>query len=100
MSKLNLSIPHQLSQEEALSRIKNLLKNLKEEQAATVSNVREEWNDNGGSFAFSAMGFDLSGNIAVNPSTVDIDAEVPFAVSMFSGTIKNIITQKASELLA
>ncbi len=100
MSKLNLSIPHQLSQEEALTRIKNLLKNLKEEQAGTISNIKEEWNDTGGNFEFSAMGFDLSGNILVNPFSVDIEAEVPFAVSMFSGTIKNIITQKASELLS
>lgn len=99
MSALNLNIPHQLSQEEALKRIKSLLTNLKEEQKDVISNVSENWNGEKGDFRFSAKGFDLAGNIQVNPSNVEINADLPFALSFFKGMIGSVITNKASELL-
>lgn len=100
MSSLSLSIPHELSKEEALTRIKGLLQSLRTEHAGTISDVKEEWNGDEGRFAFSAKGFDLSGGIRVTDASVDIDAKVPFAVSLFSGTIKSMITEKAKALLA
>lgn len=99
MSKLELSIPHQLDKEQAVSRIKNLLANLATEHAGTISNVKEEWNGSQGDFAFSAKGFDLAGKINVNDNDVQIDADLPFAVSLFSGAIKRIIQERAQELL-
>jgi hypothetical protein len=100
MSKLTLNIPHQLSKEEALSRIKKLLVNVKQEQSGNISNVKEEWRENTGKFSFSAKGFDLSGMIEVNASSIDINASVPLAVSLFKGKIKSIINEKARELLS
>lgn len=100
MSSLSLNIPHQLPKEEALTRIKGLLQNLKTDHADMIADVKEEWNGDEGKFAFSAKGFDLSGLIKVTGSGVDIDAKVPFAVSLFSGKIKSLITEKANALLA
>lgn len=99
MSALNLSIPHQLPKEEALSRIKNLLANLKEEKKDMISNLQEEWQEDQGRFSFKAMGFDLSGNIQVNPDSVEINSQLPMAVSLFKGKIASIIQDKAAELL-
>lgn len=99
MSQLNIDIPHQLSQEEALARIKNLLSNLKEEQKDVISDVSENWQGPKGDFSFSAKGFNLAGNIEVNPSNVSINADLPFALSFFKGMIGNVITQKATALL-
>ncbi|MFT3947075.1 MAG: polyhydroxyalkanoic acid system family protein [Agriterribacter sp.] len=100
MSSLNINIPHSLTKEEALSRIKGLLRQVKEEQANIVSNVKETWQDDKGEFSFSAMGFDLSGLIDVKDNGVDINANLPFALSLFSGKIKGVITQKATQLLS
>ena len=100
MSNLRMSIPHNLPEEEALQRIKSLLTNLKEQQRDVVSNVQESWEGKTGNFSFSAKGFDLSGMINVNPSSVEIDADLPFAVSLFKGTIKRVIDEKARELLS
>lgn len=100
MSSLSLTIPHELPKEEALTRIKGLLQNLRTEHANMISDVKEEWSGDQGKFAFSAKGFDLSGVINVSDTAVDIDAKLPFAVSLFSGTIKSIITEKAKALLA
>lgn len=99
MPSLSMNIPHQLPKEEALNRIKGLLNTLKKEQADTITNVREEWKDDTGEFAFRAKGFDLSGLIQVTSSGVDINAKVPFAVSLFSGKIKSLIGEKAKALL-
>lgn len=99
MAGLTMNIPHNLPKEEALKRIKGLLSKLKSEQGDMVSNVKEEWNNDGGNFAFTAKGFDLSGTIQVNENSIDIDAKVPFAVSLFSGRIKSIISEQADELL-
>lgn len=100
MSALHINIPHHLSKEEALSRIKGLLQQVKEEQANIVSNVKESWQGDKGEFSFSAMGFDLSGLIDVKDDGIDINADLPFAVSLFKGKIKEVITGKATQLLS
>ena len=99
MSKLNLNIPHQLSKEEALDRIRHMLENLKKEQKNTISNVKEQWEGDTGNFSFTAKGFKLAGNIQVNDSNVEINSDLPFAVSFFKGKISSLITEKAQELL-
>ena len=100
MSSLNINIPHNLTKEEALLRIKGLLQQVRDEQANIVSNVQENWQDDKGQFSFSAMGFDLSGLIDVKDDGVDINADLPFAVSLFKGKIKEVITEKATQLLS
>ena len=100
MSNLKMSIPHSLPEEEALKRIKALLGNLKEEQKDLIENVNEQWDGNSGNFNFTAKGFDLSGTIDVKPESVDIDADLPFALTFFKGMIKNVIDEKARELLS
>lgn len=100
MSALNINIPHHLPKEEALSRIKGLLQQVKEEQANIVSNVKESWQGDKGAFSFSAMGFDLSGLIDVKDNGIEINADLPFVVSLFKGKIKEVITEKATQLLS
>lgn len=99
MANLNMTVPHQLPEEEALKRIKSLFTKLRDEQKGTIDDVQESWDGNTGKFSFTAKGFDLSGSIKVNPDGIDIDADLPFAVSLFKGTIKQVINDKASELL-
>jgi hypothetical protein len=100
MASLKMNIPHKLSQEEAMARIKGLLGKLKQEQKDKISGLKEEWSGNTGNFQFSAQGFDLSGVIHVQPSSIDIDAKVPFAVSLFQGKIKQLVEEKAKEILS
>lgn len=76
-----------------------MLQNLKEEQQHTISNVKEQWEGDQGDFSFTVRGFDLAGNIKVNDSTVEINSDLPFAVSFFKGQISSLITKKAQELL-
>lgn len=100
MPSLKMNIPHNLTPDEARSRIRNLLAKLKEEQKDKISGLKEEWNGHTGSFQFTAMGYHLSGVIRVQSSEIDLDAKIPFAVSLFKGKIKQIIMDKASALLS
>ncbi len=100
MSTLNVNIPHQLSKEEAQVRIRQLLTNLKEQQADKVSDVKETWEGDHATFSFSIKGFDISGGIKVNADSVDIEGELPFALSFFKGMVADLISAKAKELLA
>src|SRR3982751_2211023 len=99
MSAINLNIPHNLTQDEALTRIKGLLAKLKEDQKDTISDAKEDWLGNKGSFSFKAKGFNIAGDIEVSDSNVKINSQLPLAVSFFKGPISDIITKKATELL-
>lgn len=100
MRSLKVSIPHHLPQQEALSRIKKLFASLRHEQKEKISNVKEDWNHETGTIHFSALGFDLSAIVTVHHSIVEVIAKVPFAVSLFSGKIKDVIKTRAEELLS
>jgi hypothetical protein len=100
MANLDIAIPHNLPQQEALTRIQGLLGQLRKEQAGTISDVNETWNGNEGDFSFSAKGFDLSGKITVEENKVSINSQLPFALSFFKGKISQVIREKAGELLS
>lgn len=95
-----MSIPHQLSREEARRRIQELLPKMKSDYADQIKDLHEEWNGDTGRFSFSVMGFAVSGTLTVNESSVDLDGNLPFAASFFKGKIKSVIQEKALEVLA
>jgi hypothetical protein len=99
MSKLSLNIPHSQTREEALSRIKQMLGRLQEEQKGTITDVKENWDGPNGNFSFSAKGFNIAGSIQVTDKEVLLESDLPFAVSLFKGQIASIITEKANTLL-
>src|SRR5689334_328498 len=96
MSKLSLNIPHSQTQEEALSRVKQLLGRLQEEQKGTITDVKENWDGPNGNFSFAAKGFNIAGSIQVKDKEVLLESDLPFAVSLFKGQIASIITEKAN----
>lgn len=100
MRSFKLSIPHQLPQQEALSRIKNSLTKLKREQEDKMSAVKEEWRNETCIFQFTALGFTVSGSFTVHPSNIEIDSKIPFAVFLFRNKIRQVINEKGKKLLA
>ena len=100
MASLNMTIPFSISREEALKRIKNLLTETKKEHGDTIDNLKEQWNGNVGTFSFTAKGYDIAGTLTVEPTTIELNGKIPFAVSLFKGAITKAINEKAGELLA
>ena len=100
MPKTDLTIPHTLGKTEALNRLQGMLASVKENYGSQVSDLEENWTDQGGTFSFKAMGFKISGELTVNDSDVRIDAEFPWAAKPFQSTIETAIRERAERLLA
>lgn len=100
MPKMKISVPHKLNQEDAKSRVMNLIGSLKGQFGSQVSNVQENWNGNNGNFSFSAMGMSVKGLISVGSNEVNLEGDLPIAALPFKGTIENTIKDKLSAMLS
>lgn len=100
MPTISMTIPHQLSEDEALRRIKTLLDQVKSENPGKFSDLHESWSGNRGAFSAAVMGFDVSGRIAVTPSQVELELDVPFAAFPFKASIEETIRQQAERVLS
>lgn len=100
MAQLDIDLPHELPQQEALTRIQGLLRKLQIEQKDSIKDVSETWNGNEGEFSFSAKGFDISGKIKVEENLVCINGRLPFVLSFFKEKISELIKEKAGEILS
>src|SRR6185295_12050177 len=100
MANLEMTIPHSLPQEEAIRRIKDQFAEMKKKHGDKIKDLKEEWNGNVGNFSFSFQGFDISGVLTVDHSSVGLDAKIPVAVSIFKEAIKKTIYDKAVEVLS
>ena len=100
MPSIKLSVPHKLGADEAKKRITQLISETRSQFGHSVSDVQESWQDNRGTFSFRAIGFSVSGNLQVEPTTVDVDINLPFAALPFKSRVENEISKRATELLA
>jgi hypothetical protein len=100
MPKLNLTIPHSLTPDEAAQRIRSLLNDLKAEHGDQIDDLKEEWTGHTGKFACTVMGFGVSGILTIEPSTVTITGNLPLAAMLFKGRLEAMIKRHAAELLA
>ena len=99
MPSLQVTVHHKLTEHEAMARIKNLVSKLKHDHGDKVSNIEEEWHARSGKFSFNFHGMHLAGSLSLHPGTIEIHGKVPLAVALFRGKIKEVIKQKAHELL-
>jgi len=100
MPSIKLSVPHKLGADEARKRIENLISDAQKRFGDKVSDVKESWTDNRDDFSFRAMGFSVSGTLKVEPSSADLEINLPFAALPFKSRIENELCGKAKELLA
>ena len=108
MPKKNIVIPHKLTQEEALRRIKKGIEEGREKHADLVQqfNVTETWEWEGytGTCIFSGKiagkNFSVSGTITVESEQVKITADVPWVAMPFKKKFENMLKEEMEELLA
>ncbi len=100
MPNLNVAIPHNLSQDEALKRIKDAIAQAKVEHSNSIKDLQENWNENVGTFSGSGMGQKVSATITVNPSEIVFDLALPFAASFFQRPIEAGIRDFTAKLLS
>lgn len=100
MVNINLSVPYQLSPDEALRRIQMQIHKVKAQYAGVITDFQESWNGNVGSFSGSAKGHTASGTITVNPGMVFVELTVPPLAALFGrGKIESEIRARLSGVL-
>lgn len=100
MPKLNLSVPHKLTQDEAKNRIVKLIADSRAKFGGQVSDLKETWDGYTEHFSFRVMGMSIEGRVDVQPSEVVIDGNLPWSAAPFKGMIEAEILKHARELLA
>lgn len=100
MPKLTVAVSHNLTQDEAIERIKNLLNDVKSQFVDVIADLYEEWDDNRSNFRFKVLGFSVSGTLTVKTSQVKLYGNIPFAAMLFKNKIESTIRDHAETLLS
>jgi putative polyhydroxyalkanoate system protein len=100
MPKLNFSIPHGQSQEDARRRLLKFMDGLRERFQDQVSDLQESWEGNRLDYSFRAFRIRIQGNVTVGPDDLTVLCELPFSAMMFKGKIESEIRQQLVRVMA
>jgi hypothetical protein len=100
MPSSKVTIQHTLGKQEALRRIKGVLRDAQKLDGDRISDLQETWTDDGGSYSFKIRDFKVSGSIDVRDTEVEIDVNYPIAARPFKEKIESTLRDRAEGLLA
>ena len=100
MPSMSISAPHALGADEATARLKSLFAKIKERHQDKLSNLEESWEGNKLNYAFSTYGFNIKGDMTVEPNQVVLQGSLPFAAMMFKGKIEQTVKEELEKALA
>ncbi len=100
MPKINVNVKHELKKNEAVERVKELLKSLKTNYGDMVKDLEENWTNDSATFSFKAMGMSVSGELNVDDSSLVVNGKIPLTALPFKKTIEGKIYDEATKLLS
>src|SRR5436309_9259050 len=100
MAKFNLVVAHELRQGEAIRRVRAEIESLKKQYGNRIANLRESWDCDTYAFQATAMGVTASGTMAVKPSHVEIDADLPWYAMLLKNRVGAAIQERLRNLLS
>ncbi len=95
---MQFSLPFTGTTEQGVARLKQLLDEHRAQVAQKATDVKEEWNGNVLSFAFTAEGKHIEGTVTVRDGSYDVYAKLPLMMRMFEGTIERMIQAEVKKL--
>lgn len=99
MPKLTVDVPHELDQDEAVERIKREFPAIKDSFQEHISTFEDNWNGNTMDFRLVTSGVTVAGTVAVGPSGVKVDAQLPLVAMIFKSTIESRIRERLGAML-
>src|SRR5688500_11718369 len=100
MPKFGVTVPHQLTKDDARSRLERFVELLQTKFEGKVSDLNQSWEGDTLKFSFKTYGIQLSGGIAVDDNELKLDGELPFAAMMFRGKIESDIKEQLERIVA
>lgn len=95
---MKVSIPHKQTQIEAITHIKRILNESRSQMAAHLADVKEEWQGNVLSFAFTAQKQRISGTLEVRDHSFELDAKLPLMMRLFEAKIEKMIQEESKKI--
>ncbi len=96
---VTLSIPHQLSRDEAKKRVEQLVRQVQTQFAGGQGRLEESWSGNTMEFTVSAMGMAARGRVVVETQVVRMEVALPQPLAMLTSTLKQRLEQEGNRLL-
>ena len=100
MPKFGVRVPHNLTPQEARSRLERFAESLQQKFEDQVSDLQQSWEDDTLRFRFKTYGILLEGGIAVTDEELNLEGDLPFAAMMFRGKIESAIREQIERLVA
>jgi putative polyhydroxyalkanoate system protein len=100
MPKFGVRVPHQLTHEEARSRLERFAESLQQKFEGQVGDLQQTWEGDTLRFQFKTYGIPLKGGITVAEDALNLDGELPFSAMMFRGKIETAIREQLERLVA
>ena len=98
MPKVTVTVEHEKSIEEVLERVTPAI-----EKTVTDFQGHDlaiDWQTDRADFKFKSLGFTIKGDIAVEPTSVTVNLELPFAAMIYKEKAKKGITKSVTKALA
>lgn len=99
MARIQISEPHQLSQQEATQRVQQLLDELRTRFADQIGDLHQTWHGSSAEFSFKLRGFLVKGSLHVAAAEVQIEGGLPLLALPFRSIVEQAIRQQARQLL-
>jgi putative polyhydroxyalkanoate system protein len=100
MPKFGVRVPHQLTKDEARSRLERFVEMIQAKYAGKVGDLEQSWEGDTLKFHFKTYGIPLNGGITVNDSELNLAGDLPFAAMMFKGKIESEIRESLERIVA
>lgn len=96
---VTLSIPHQLTREEAKKRVDQLVAQVQRQYAGGIGRLDQNWSENTMDFSVSAMGMTARGKVQVEMQVIRMEVVLPAPLAMLAGTMKQTLEREGTRLL-
>lgn len=100
MPAFNTEVSHNLGQEAAVEKLKNLVDRVHEKYKDQVSSMTGEWSENVLNFAMTTYGFTISGVVTVKEEVAQLEGQIPFAAIAFKGKIQQSFAHEIEKALS
>jgi hypothetical protein len=94
-----VTVPHQLSREEAKSRVKGGMGQVRQQLAPFVGTMEESWTEDRMEFRLTAVGQNISGRLEVMDEAVRVEVELPWMLRLLGETLQKRIGKQGKLML-
>jgi hypothetical protein len=97
-ARMRVVLPHRGSQADGIVQLKAMLTQHRAQINQHASDLKEEWNDNVLTFAFTSQGTHIQGTLTVRDKEYELVAKLPLTMRLFEGTIERMIAAEVKKL--